>query len=245
MPYRNIVFIKLEKRLLNDHRWFMMSEGAQLLYIKLLLIGATTYNNLPKDCHAIAKLCRSEVRKSRIEKYLLEIKEAFPKFKEDSQRYYFEGFEEKTNYIPEEKGNPREIPGKSQVSPKVVTDKEEEEDKDKEEDKTILPDSLEYKLASLLCSLILTRKPDMASALKVQKADYQAWAQEIDRMHRIDNRQYQTIEQVIRWSQEDSFWKNNILSAGKLRDKFDALELKMNDDLKEWADDLVIITKGV
>jgi len=131
MPYKNIVFVKLEKRLLNDHRWFMMSEGAQLFFIKLILIGATTYNRLPKDCHALAKLCHSDVRRSRVERHLNEIKSAFPKFKENAEHYYFEDFEEKTNYIP---GNPKESHGKSQGKPKDVVDKEE----DKEEDKDIV-----------------------------------------------------------------------------------------------------------
>ena len=37
------------------------------------------------------------------------------------------------------------------------------------------------------------------------------------------------IEKVMRWSQADSFWRCNILSAAKLCDKFDQLTLKMKN----------------
>jgi hypothetical protein len=44
-----------------------------------------------------------------------------------------------------------------------------------------------------------------------------------------DGRDPIELEQVICWCQEDDFWKNNILSTGKLRKQYDQLVLKMND----------------
>ena len=41
-----------------------------------------------------------------------------------------------------------------------------------------------------------------------------------------DGRTVEQIEYLIRWSQEDEFWRGNILSMAKLRDKFDQLRLK-------------------
>lgn len=35
------------------------------------------------------------------------------------------------------------------------------------------------------------------------------------------------VERVIRWCQADEFWRGNVLSMGKLREKFDQLTLKM------------------
>lgn len=49
------------------------------------------------------------------------------------------------------------------------------------------------------------------------------WAQEIDRMLRIDKRTFDEVKAIIRFSQKDDFWKTNILSAKKLREKFDTL----------------------
>lgn len=49
------------------------------------------------------------------------------------------------------------------------------------------------------------------------------WAEEIDRMMRIDKRTFEEVKIVIRYAQTDPFWKTNILSAKKLREKFDTL----------------------
>jgi len=136
MPYRNIVFVKLEKRLLNDHRWFMMSEGAQLLYIKLILLAASTHNLIPKNEASLVLLLRFDARKEYLRKRLMEVKSAFPKFKETTQHYYFEDFEEKTNYI---KGTPREIPSISKGTPRDGVDKEIDKDKKK---KRVYPNNI-------------------------------------------------------------------------------------------------------
>ncbi|RKY32665.1 MAG: hypothetical protein DRP74_02175 [Candidatus Omnitrophota bacterium] len=129
MPYKNIVFVKLEKRLLNDPRWWSMSEPAQLIYVKLILLAADTYNKIPKNDIVLRKALRSRLNLKSFQKCLKEIKNNFPKFKDNKHYCYFEEFETKTNYIPK-----REIPRKSLGFPKggADKDKEEEEDKDKE-----------------------------------------------------------------------------------------------------------------
>lgn len=126
MSYKNIVFAKLEKRLFNDPRWFMMHETSQLNYIKFILLSMETYNKIPKDLDAIRKSFKTNQTKKTIQKSIDEIKINFPKFKESSNFFYFEGFEEKTNYV-------REVPGKSRGNPKTETYKDKEEDKEEEE----------------------------------------------------------------------------------------------------------------
>lgn len=127
MPYKNIVFAKLEKRLLNDHRWFTMSEQSQLIYIKLILVAQETYNEIPKNVKTLSELCRCK-RKGVLERCLIEIKNKFPKFKETANYYYFDDFHEKTNYIRAEHGH-------SQVLPKAGVDKDKDKEEDKEEEK--------------------------------------------------------------------------------------------------------------
>ena len=83
------------------------------------------------------------------------------------------------------------------------------------------PNSTEFRLASLLLSEIQKRKADY------KKPILQKWAVHVDRMIRFDGRKPESIERVIRWCQEDDFWKNNILSTVKLREHYDKLELKM------------------
>jgi hypothetical protein len=54
------------------------------------------------------------------------------------------------------------------------------------------------------------------------------WAVHVSRMIRLDKRDPDRIEEVIKWCQQDDFWQNNILSTEKLRQQFDQLELKMS-----------------
>jgi hypothetical protein len=126
MPYRNIVFIKLEKRLLNDWRFFTLSEESQLNFIKILLCLAQNYNKMPKKLEIIKTIFHTKQHINTIEKSIKNIQVNFPKFKEGKDFYYMEDFEEKTNYIPD-----REIPRKSQGLPKDVVDKEEDKIKKK------------------------------------------------------------------------------------------------------------------
>lgn len=83
-------------------------------------------------------------------------------------------------------------------------------------------DSKEYKLSILLRDLILRRDENS----RCKNADMQKWSKEIDLLHRKDNRSYENIEKIIRWCQQDTFWKANILSTHKLREKFDSLYQK-------------------
>jgi hypothetical protein len=45
-----------------------------------------------------------------------------------------------------------------------------------------------------------------------------------------DGRDLAEIERVIRWSQADEFWRSNVLSPGKLREKFSQLLLKSQSE---------------
>lgn len=97
------------------------------------------------------------------------------------------------------------------------------ENKKPKELKTFLSDSYEYRLSKLLHDRILLNNPD------AKHPDIQAWSRTIDLMIRIDKRDPQVIAKVIDFCQKDSFWKSNILSTSKLRDKFDQLVLKMKE----------------
>lgn len=83
-------------------------------------------------------------------------------------------------------------------------------------------ESIQYMLAEYLLFCIQERKPDF------KEPNLYSWAYVIDLMIRLDERNPERIKEVIEWCQKDNFWCNNILSVGKLREKFDALELKMD-----------------
>lgn len=76
-------------------------------------------------------------------------------------------------------------------------------------------------LAQKLKTLILSNNPKARVPDNLQK-----WAYEIDKMIRLDKRTPKEIESVIEFSQNDSFWMANILSAAALRKQFDRLYLQ-------------------
>jgi len=81
----------------------------------------------------------------------------------------------------------------------------------------------EVRLSKKLYFLILERNPQH------KEPNFQSWANHMDKIIRIDKRPIQMIEKVIEWSQQDSFWRNNILSTNKLRIHFDRLLLLMGE----------------
>ncbi len=81
--------------------------------------------------------------------------------------------------------------------------------------------SVEYRLANLLLKEILKWKPDL------KLPNLQSWSKDIDLMIQRDSRIDKDIAKVIVWCQLDSFWQSNILSANKLRSKFDTLQGRM------------------
>jgi hypothetical protein len=52
------------------------------------------------------------------------------------------------------------------------------------------------------------------------------WYEACDRMLRLDGRTPEQVERAIDWCQADEFWRANVLSMPKLRDKFDQLRLQ-------------------
>jgi hypothetical protein len=88
------------------------------------------------------------------------------------------------------------------------------------------------RLSELLKTLILQNNP----IAKVPD-DINKWAKDIDLMISKEKRPPDAIESVIRFSQSDNFWKGNILSANKLREKFDQLFVKMNTEFRTLKKD--------
>jgi len=85
--------------------------------------------------------------------------------------------------------------------------------------------SVEYELALLLRQEILKNLPS-ARVPRASPDGLEKWCIDIDRMIRLDKRDPDDIASVIRWAQSDSFWRSNILSAKKLREKWETLVLQ-------------------
>lgn len=110
-----------------------------------------------------------------------------------------------------------------------ATDKEEdkEEDKEKNKEKSCNSSKLKYDDTSIylilsyeLYELILSNNSG------AKEPNFQKWADDFRKMIEIDKRDEQHLREVMQWSQRDSFWKGNILSANKFRQKFDQLAVQ-------------------
>lgn len=84
----------------------------------------------------------------------------------------------------------------------------------------------DMQMAELLTSLIKTNYPDWQ-----MRGNIKTWAAHIEKLHRIDGRTYEQIEYMIRWTQAHEFWRQNILSTSKLREKFNELIPKLREDI--------------
>jgi len=77
---------------------------------------------------------------------------------------------------------------------------------------------------------------------KEQKRDN--WYEDIRLLKEKDRRTIEEIRRIINWCQSDSFWKSNILSASKLRNKFPQLELrskiKSSETKPDYNEDAII-----
>lgn len=86
-------------------------------------------------------------------------------------------------------------------------------------------DSVHYQLALRLYENILKNNPDH------KKPNLHTWANDIRLMMERDNRTAEKIAYLMDWVQNDSFWKSNILSVSKLREKYDQLVLRVKEDI--------------
>lgn len=83
-------------------------------------------------------------------------------------------------------------------------------------------------LSNLFAQKILSRNPAYRM-LQPDKRDktIERWSADFDKTHTIDHRDWGEMERVLAFSQTDSFWQNNILSANKFRAQYDKLLMKM------------------
>lgn len=87
-------------------------------------------------------------------------------------------------------------------------------------------DSIPYQLAEYLFEEMKKNNHE------ARKPDLHKWANDIRLMMEIDNRKEEQVRNMITWSQSNEFWKGVILSAKKLRDKYDQMKVQANQPYK-------------
>jgi hypothetical protein len=95
----------------------------------------------------------------------------------------------------------------------------------------ISKDSIEYKTTKLFfINLMSINNP---SAYKNRRPDLLKWSKHIKLLHDINDIDYKEMERTWLWAMNDNFWKSNILSTEKFREKFDTLKLQMANKPKD------------
>ena len=119
-------------------------------------------------------------------------------------------------------------PNGTQTEPTVTPHDTERIEKEsmKKEKKPLPPEAL--RLSELLADLILDNNPGNSGLSGTKRATtITRWSTDIEKINRLDGQSWADIEAVIGWCQGDSFWRGNILTGSKLREKFDQLTTKM------------------
>jgi hypothetical protein len=98
------------------------------------------------------------------------------------------------------------------------------EGKGRESSRQLRFDEEDSQLASWMFGLIQEMQPDR------KPPNFDSWANTFRLIREQDGRAPPEIRQLFEWCNRDSFWRTNILSPDKLREKWDDLQLKrMNE----------------
>lgn len=123
-------------------------------------------------------------------------------------------YEEWNNRTPE--GQEPDIPQESNVPPK--TNKKSKYDEN----------NSYYKMALYFHKLVSQVAKEAGVEHLIKKANLQSWADDFRKLIELDGVDKHLAKDVMDWVTKDAFWKTNVLSAKKLRDKFSELAIKMN-----------------
>jgi hypothetical protein len=55
----------------------------------------------------------------------------------------------------------------------------------------------------------------------------ESWASDIDKIHRLDGKEWQEVEKILKWALKHKFWERNVQSGSKLRAQYDNLYIQM------------------
>lgn len=86
------------------------------------------------------------------------------------------------------------------------------------------------RLSGLLGEMILKNNPEHRDLSNGRREEcVSRWAQDIDKLIRVDGKSPGEIEKVIRFAQTNTFWMPNIMSGKKLREQYETLKMQMNN----------------
>lgn len=96
-------------------------------------------------------------------------------------------------------------------------------------------DNSYYKMAIYFHKLVSEVAKEAGVKHLIRKSNLQSWADDFRKLIEIDGVDKRLAKNVMDWVTQDGFWKTNVLSAKKLREKFGELAIKMKNSQKSKA----------
>lgn len=81
-----------------------------------------------------------------------------------------------------------------------------------------------------LIGSILEQMP--GAKVPTNERDRMKWAAEVEKMQRIDKRSREQITQALDYAIKSTFWRSNIRSTAKFREKFEVLYMQSRDRMQ-------------
>lgn len=199
---------------------------AKLLEAGILVTG--NYNQSAYDrtlWYAITErgysiLTKSEIHLPKTENEFAEAEQPIPDNKPNSKPDISNNSQKENEQKKKSSSDDGDAP--PDVSPASGTDA-----RPKKEEKVFDKDSDAYQAASFLARQKEKHYPDLKPP---EEKDLQRWASDFDKCNRIDKRSWDDISDVLRFSQKNAFWRKNILSGKKFREKYDRLLIEMTEE---------------
>ncbi|SHI23741.1 hypothetical protein SAMN02745823_03835 [Sporobacter termitidis DSM 10068] len=116
-------------------------------------------------------------------------------------------------------GKTNETTINQQASNKQVTSVQQHRKNVKNVKNIFTHESEAYRCAKYLANSIEENLPEE----KISEETMQRWAEDFDKVHRLDKKTWPLIADVLAFAKEDQFWNSRILSGKKFREKFTTL----------------------
>lgn len=248
------VVIKLLSKVYKEGYFYEWTDREQLLFSKRVNVNINTVSAVVNDClkeglfhqdmydkysiltsKGIQKRYLEAVKRRKqvifIERYFLisDIDSIIGSNKIDVLMEKDDSSRVNVNINPHSKG----------VNVNKSTQRKGKERKEKESNKDIVKkfSILDMENAKLLFELMQQNNPD------VRKPNLDKWADEFRIIRERRKKSDEQVKYMIHWTQNDSFWKSNILSPSKLKDKWDSLVLRIQEENAKKKQQLAIGSK--
>lgn len=100
--------------------------------------------------------------------------------------------------------------------------------KDTRQSKKYDEDNTYFKMAKYFYDKVEVVANEAGVSHLIKKSNLQTWADDMRKLIELDGVDKHLAKDVMDWVTQDSFWRTNVLSAKKLREKFTELAIKMN-----------------